>query len=63
MEGISVVLVGWCICGMYPIRRSKGVFFVVADGQEFLVYCTRGNQVCHLFCWVPQKTCKYCSRV
>jgi len=47
---------------MYPIRRSKGVFFVVADGQEFLVYCARGSQVCQLFCWVPQKTCRYCSR-
>ena len=63
MEGMSVVLVGWCICGVYPIRRSKGVFFVVADGQEFLVYCARGSQVCQLFCWVPQKTHKYCSRV
>ena len=63
IEGISVVLVGWCICGVYPIRRSKGVFFVVADGQEFLVYYVRDSQVCQLFCWVPQKTCKYCLRV
>ena len=63
IEGISVVLVGWWICGMYPIRRSKGVLFVVADGQEFFVYCASGSQVCQLFCWVLQKTCRYCSRV
>ena len=36
--GRSVVLVGWWICGVYPMRRSKGVFFVVAEGHEFLVY-------------------------
>jgi len=35
MEGISVFLVGWCICGVYPISRSNSVFFVVAEGHEF----------------------------
>ena len=37
-EGMLVFLVGWCICGVYPMSKSNGVFFVVADGQEFFVY-------------------------
>ena len=52
--GILLFLVSWCTEGVYPIRRSKGVFFVVADGHEFLVYCAIGNQVCHVFCLVLQ---------
>ena len=51
---ISVCLVGWCTEGVYPIRRLKGAFFVVADGHEFFVYCTIGNQVCQLFCFMLQ---------
>ena len=62
-EGMVVFLVGCCTCRVYPMRRSKGVFFVVADGQEFLVYCARGSHACQLFCWVPQNTWRYCSRV
>jgi len=50
IEGISVVLVGWWICGVYPMRRSNGVFFVVADGQEFFMYWAKGSHVCQLFC-------------
>jgi len=38
MEGISVFLVGWCACRVYPMSRSKGVFFVVAKGHKFFVY-------------------------
>ena len=49
-EGIVVFLVGWCILGVYPMSRSYGIFFVVADGQEFLVYCARGSHACQLFC-------------
>ena len=37
-EGIDVFLVGWCTCGVYPMSKSYGVFFVVADGHEFFVY-------------------------
>jgi len=37
-EGIVVLLVGWCTWGVYPISKSYGVFLVVADGHEFLVY-------------------------
>ena len=37
-EGIVVFLVGWCTWGVYPISKSYGVFLVVADGHEFLVY-------------------------
>ena len=37
-EGMSVFLVGWCMRGVYPMSRSNGVFFVVAEGQEFLTY-------------------------
>ena len=37
-EGMVVFLVGWCTWGVYPISRSYGVFLVVADGHEFLVY-------------------------
>ena len=37
-EGTLVFLVGWCICRVYPMRRLNGVFFVVAEGQEFFVY-------------------------
>ena len=36
---MSVLLIGWCTEGVYPISRSKGAFFVVVDGHEFLVYC------------------------
>ena len=36
--GTLVFLVGWWICGVYPIRRSNGVFFVVADSHKFFVY-------------------------
>ena len=38
MEGMSVFLVAWCACGVYPISRSNGVFFVVAEGHEFFMY-------------------------
>ena len=38
MEGMSVFLVGWCACGVYPMSRSNSVFFVVAEGHEFFVY-------------------------
>ena len=58
-EGMVVFLVGWYTCGVYPMRRSKGVLFVIADSQEFLVYCVRGSHVCQLFCWVPQNTQRY----
>ena len=61
--GTLVFLVGWWICGVYPMRRSNGVFFVVADGHEFFVYCASGSHLCQPFCCVPQKTRKYCSRV
>ena len=44
------------------MRRSKGAFFVVAEGQEFLVYWASGSHECQLFCCVPQKTRRYCSR-
>ena len=37
-EGMVVFLVGWCTWGVYLISRSYGVFLVVADGHEFLVY-------------------------
>jgi len=37
-EGMVVFLVGWCTWGVYPISKSYGVFLVVADGHEFLVY-------------------------
>ena len=61
--GRSVDLVSWWICGVYPIRRLKGVFFVVADGHEFLVYWASGSHACQLFCCVPQKMVRYCSKV
>jgi len=38
MERMSVFLVGWCACGVYPMSRLNGVFFVVAEGHEFFVY-------------------------
>ena len=38
MEGMSVFLVGWCACRVYPMSRLNGVFFVVAKGHEFFVY-------------------------
>jgi len=38
MEGMSVFLVGWCACGVYPMSRSNGVFFVIAESHEFFVY-------------------------
>jgi len=37
-EGMVVFLVGWCTWGVYPMSKSYGVFLVVADGHEFLVY-------------------------
>jgi len=37
-DGMVVFLVGWCTWGVYPISKSYGVFLVVADGHEFLVY-------------------------
>jgi hypothetical protein len=52
--GMSVVQVGWWTVRVYPISRSKGDFFVVADGHEFFMYCASGNQVCQLFCFVLQ---------
>jgi hypothetical protein len=52
--GMSVVLVGWWMVGVYPMSSSKGDFFVVADGHEFFVYCASGSQVCQLFCFVLQ---------
>jgi len=45
------------------MSRSNGVFFVVAEGHEFLVYWASGSHACQLFCWVPQKMHKYCSSV
>jgi len=37
-EGMVVFLVGWCTWGVYPISKLYGVFLVVVDGHEFLVY-------------------------
>jgi len=37
-EGMVVFLVGWCTWGVYLMSRLYGVFLVVADGHEFLVY-------------------------
>jgi len=37
-EGMVVFLVGWCTWGVYLISKSYGIFLVVADGHEFLVY-------------------------
>ena len=37
-EGMVVFLVGWCTWGVYPMSKSYGVFLVVANGHEFLVY-------------------------
>ena len=37
-EGMVVFQVGWCTWGVYPMSKSYGVFLVVADGHEFLVY-------------------------
>jgi len=37
-DGLVVFLVGWYACGVYPMNRSYGVFFIVADSHEFLVY-------------------------
>ena len=34
--GILLFLVSWCTEGVYLMRRSKGVFFVVADGVTLL---------------------------
>jgi len=45
------------------MSRLNSVFFVVAEGHEFLVYWVSGSHVCQLFCWLPQKTCKYCLSV
>ena len=41
--GMLLFLSGWCTEGVYPMRRSKGAFFVVADGHEFFVYCAIGR--------------------
>jgi len=49
-DGIVVFLVGWCTWGVYPMSKSYGVFLVVADGHEFLVYWVSGNHTCQLFC-------------
>ena len=53
IEGTLVLHVGWWIWGVYPMSKLNGVFFVVADGQEFFVYCARGSHVCQLSCSVP----------
>jgi len=45
------------------MSKLNGVFFIVAEGQEFLVYWASGSHACQLFCWVLQKTCRYCSSV
>jgi len=58
-----VFLVGWYIWGVYPISKSYGVFLVVADGQEFFVYCASGSHVCQLSCCVLQNIQRYCSKV
>ena len=63
MEGTLVLRVGWWIWGVYPMSKSNGVLFVVADGQEFFVYCARGSHVCQLSCCMPQKILRYCSSV
>ena len=49
-DGTFVFLVGWWICGVYPMSRSNGVRLVAAEGQEFLVYCARGSHACQLSC-------------
>jgi len=49
-EGMVVFLVGWCTWGVYLMSKSYGVFLVVADGHEFLVYCASGSHACQLFC-------------
>src|SRR5712675_2405635 len=48
MLGMFASLDGWCAKGMYPRISSKGDFLVDAFGQEFRVYCARGNQNAHL---------------
>ena len=37
-DGMVVFLVGWYTWGVYPISKLYGVFLVVADSHEFLVY-------------------------
>jgi len=32
------------------MSKSNGIFLVVVEGQEFLVYWARGSQACQLFC-------------
>src|SRR5712671_5781034 len=54
MSGIFASLDGWCAKGTYPRISSKGDLFVDAFGQEFRVYCARGSQDAHSFCWLPQ---------
>ena len=44
------------------MRRSNGVFLVVAFGHEFLVYCAMGSHACQLLCLSLQKRRRYCSR-
>src|SRR5712671_8116816 len=50
MSGMFASLDGWCAKGTYPKISSNGGFFVDAFGQEFQVYCARGNQNAHFFC-------------
>src|SRR5947208_12097417 len=62
-EGTFVFRIGWWMRGVYPMSKSNGVFFVVAEGHEFFVYCARGSHSCQLSCCVPQKIRRYCSSV
>src|SRR6267154_2062471 len=50
MSGMFASLDGWCARGTYPRISSKGDFLVDAFGQEFRVYCAKGNQDAHSFC-------------
>jgi hypothetical protein len=52
-EGTLVFLVGWWIYGVYPMSRSNVVFFMVANGQEFLAYYVSGSHLLFLvYCFV-----------
>src|SRR5712672_2725927 len=62
MSGMFASLDGWWARGTYPKMSSNGDFFVDAFGQEFRVYCARGSQDAHSFCWLPQYSRRYCSR-
>ena len=59
--GSWVVRLGWWMVGVYLRINSYGVFFVVLDGQEFLVYWAMGSHAAQLFCSLWQYILRYCS--